>query len=211
MKRSKHVVLASMRKNWRPTMMAPFTAILAGAALSGCSDPSQDASIYQGLNDCIGDNPDHAEECRAAYQSALEEAARTSPKYASRADCELEFGINACVQAPSNDWFMPAMAGFMFARLINSDNRYYSQPMFRSTYPTSRYYGYWVTSDGYNYGKSSYKKSKVKIKYDDMKPKPAVNRTIKRGGFGSSVSAKSSWSSNRSYSTSSRSRGGWGG
>ncbi|MGF1724347.1 DUF1190 family protein [Photobacterium nomapromontoriensis] len=207
MKRSKHVVLASMRKNWRPVSMVPVTVVLASTALSGCSEPTKSASIYKGLNDCINDNPSYAEECRSAYQLALQDAARTSPKYKTRADCEMEFGIDSCTQAQGNNWFMPAMAGFMFARMINSHNGYYSQPMFNSSYPSSRYYGHWITADGYDYGRSGYSKTKVRVTKDQMKAKPTINRTISRGGFGSTVSAKSSWSSSRSSS----SKSGWGG
>ena len=212
MKRSKHVVLASMKKNWRPisigTMTAPMTAVLATAALTGCSDNSDDAVIYESLNDCVDDNPNYTEECKAAYQFALQEASRTAPKYNSRYDCEAEFGTNACMQPQGNNWFMPAMAGFMFARMLDRDRGgYYSQPMFRSYYPGSIFYDRWTTADGYDYGRSSYKKTKVRVSKDHMKPKPTVSRTISRGGFGSTVSAKSGWSSSRSSGGSK----GWGG
>jgi len=207
MKRSKQVVLASMRKNWRTFSVTPITVAFAGAVLSGCSDNSSDASIYQGLDDCIDDNPNYSSECQAAYQNALEEAERTAPKYQTQNDCVSEFGANACVQSSSNNWFMPAMAGFMFGRMMDNNRGYYSQPMFRSYYPGSIFYDRWTTADGYDYGKSSYKKSKVRVSKDQMKPKPTVNRTISRGGFGSTVSAKSSWSSSKSSSGSKS----WGG
>lgn len=211
MKRSKHVVLASMKKNWRPvsiaSMSAPMTAVLATAVLSGCSDSADDAVIYQSLNDCVDDNPDSTEQCQAAYQFAIQEASRTAPKYNSRYDCEAEFGSNACVQPQGNNWFMPAMAGFMFARMMDNNHGYYSQPMFRSYYPGSIFYDRWTTADGNDYGRSSYKKTKVRVSKDHMKPKPTVSRTISRGGFGSTVSAKSGWSSSRSSSGSK----GWGG
>lgn len=205
MKRSKKVVLASMRKDWRAFSVAPVTVAFAGAVLSGCSDNTQEATIYQSLDDCIDDNPNYSQECRAAYQYALEEAERTAPKYRTEYDCVAEFGIDACVQSPRNNWFMPAMAGFMFGRMMDSDRGYYSQPMFRSYYPGSIFYDRWTTADGYDYGRSSYKKSKVRVNREQIKPKPTVSRTISRGGFGSTVSAKSSWSKSSSGSKS------WGG
>lgn len=204
MKRSKQVVLASMRKNWRPFTVAPATVAFAGAVLSGCSDSSQEATIYQSLDDCIDDNPNYSQECRAAYQFAVEEAERTAPKYRTEYDCIAEFGNNACTRT-SNNWFMPAMAGFMFGRMMDRDRGYYSQPMFRSYYPGSIFYDRWTTADGYDYGRSSYKKSKVRVTRDQLKPKPTVSRTISRGGFGSTVSAKSSWSKSSGGSKS------WGG
>ncbi|MEJ2766314.1 DUF1190 family protein [Photobacterium sp. MCCC 1A19761] len=212
MKRSKQVVLPSMRKlgmqtNWRVGRAAPVTVAFAGAMLTGCSDSGKDATIYQSLDDCVNDNPNYSQECRAAYQFALEEAARTAPKYRTEYDCSAEFGVNACIETPNNNnWFMPAMAGFMFSRLLDSDRHYYSQPMFRSYYPGSIFYDRWTTADGYDYGRSSYRKTKVRVSQDHMKPKPTVSRTISRGGFGSTVSAKSSWS--RSSSGGSKSWGG---
>ncbi|MGF1703217.1 DUF1190 family protein [Photobacterium makurazakiensis] len=206
MKRSKHVVLASMRKSWRPLTFTPVTVVIASAVLTGCSDNEQDASIYQSLDDCIDENPNYSAECQSAYQYAVQEASRTGPKYQSQNDCEAEFGNDACVQPRGNSWFMPAMTGFMFGRMMNSNN-YYSQPMYRSSYPGSIFYDRWTTADGRDYGSSRYKNTKVKVNRDQMKPKPTVNRTISRGGFGSTVSAKSSWGSSRSSSGSK----GWGG
>jgi uncharacterized protein YgiB involved in biofilm formation len=48
------------------------------------------------------------------------------------------------------------------------------------------------------------RKRNYRVNKDVYKPKPTVNRTMKRGGFGSSVRAKSSWGS-------SGRKGGWGG
>ncbi|MDC4168015.1 hypothetical protein DA099_05720 [Photobacterium damselae] len=204
MKRSKKVVYASMKKSWVPKSLTTIT--MASFALTGCTDNDQPATIYQTLDDCISDNPDIVEQCKSAYQYALEEAERTAPKYKTDSDCMAEFGIDTCIKAPNHDWFMPAMAGFMFARALNNTttSHYYSQPMFRSHYPTSVFYDRWTTSDGRDYGKSTYSKTTVNIKKDNMKAKPAATRTISRGGFGSTVSAKSSWGSSRSSS-------GWGG
>ncbi|KMV29801.1 DUF1190 family protein [Photobacterium swingsii] len=205
MKRSERVVLASMRKNWRPYMVTPLTAVFAGVALTGCSDNSTEAEIYHSLDDCISDNPSYTEQCQSAYQFALQEASRTAPKYQSMNDCVAEFGSNGCMQSPGNNWFMPAMAGFMFARMMDNNRGYYSQPMFRSYYPGSVFYDRWTTADGYDYGRSSYRKTTVRVGKDQMKPKATTSRTISRGGFGSSVSAKSGWSSSKSSSKS------WGG
>ncbi|WP_299018310.1 DUF1190 family protein [uncultured Photobacterium sp.] len=204
MKRSKKVVLASMRKDWRTFSVKPFSVAFAGAFLTGCSDNTNEGTIYQTLPDCIDDNPNYSQECRAAYQFALDEAERTAPKYRSEYDCTAEFGNNTCVRT-SNNWFMPAMAGFMFGRLMDNNRGYYSQPMFRSYYPGSIFYDRWTSADGYDYGSSRYKKTKVRVSSDQLKPKPTISRTISRGGFGSTVSAKSSWSKSSSGSKS------WGG
>ncbi|NAW63723.1 DUF1190 family protein [Photobacterium halotolerans] len=200
MKRTKDVNLSGMRKQWRPFAIAPVTAAITAGLLTGCSDPQEDAVIYHTVNDCKDDNPGYSEQCEAAYQNALQEAERTAPKYKNLQDCTTEFGMNSCMKSTENNWFMPAMAGFMFARLLDSNRGYYSQPMFSSYYPGSRYYGRWTTADGYDYGSYRYKNSKIKVGTEQMKPKPTVSRTISRGGFGSSAAAKSSWGSSSSRS-----------
>ena len=202
MKRSRQVITPLMRKSIRPATKT-VTAVAAIVLVSGCSDNAQEMNIYANASDCIDDNPGYSTQCKAAYQDALDDAAKTAPKYNSRTECGNEFGYESCVQAPQNNWFMPAMAGFMFAQAINN-RPYYQQPMFSSTYPGSRYYGGWASSDGYSYGKKA-GQSKVYVPNEQLKKKPAVTKTMSRGGFGSKAAAKSSWSSSKSKSRS------WGG
>ena len=205
MKKTKQVSLQRMRKSWRPFAQNSLSVAVVSAMLAGCGD-TEDATIYQGVDDCSGDNPDFAEQCKAAYEYALEEAGRTGPKYNTENECSQEFGANACVQAPRSNWFMPAMTGFMFARMMTNNRPYYSQPMYSSRYSGSIFHDRWVSSDGQDYGSSRYKKSTVKVGRDQMKPKPTATKTMSRGGFGSTVSAKSSWGSSKSSSSKS-----WGG
>ena len=88
-KRTKHINLTRMRKS---LAVKPLAVGVAGMFLSACSDNRQPADIYTSVDDCTSDNPDAADECQAAYQQAIDEAARTSPKFSSVADCEYEFG-----------------------------------------------------------------------------------------------------------------------
>ena len=196
MKRSRNVKLAQMKKSWLPA--TPSITVAAIVFVSGCSEGAQEMNIYSGVSECIKNNPEQSEQCKTAYQDALNEAESTAPKYKSRADCVAEFGEQMCVQSSQNNWFMPAMAGFMFGQMMN--NRSYNhQPIFTSTNPHSRHYGGWSSSDGYSYGKVG-KSSKVYVPSDQFKKKPAVTKTISRGGFGSKAAAKSSWSRSSSKS-----------
>ncbi len=124
--------------------------------------------------------------------------------YTSLEDCKHEFGPNQCqyVNNSSGSFFMPFMAGYMVSSLL-SPNRYYSQPLYTSYSYNSPFRSRWITADGYVFD-GDIRKRKYRVNKDVYKPKPTVNRTMKRGGFGSSVRAKSSWGS------SSR-KGGWGG
>ena len=106
------------------------------------------------------------------------------------------------VNNSSGSFFMPFMAGYMVSSLL-SPNRYYSQPLYTSYSYNSPFRSRWITADGYVFD-GDIRKRKYRVNKDVYKPKPTVNRTMKRGGFGSSVRAKSSWGS------SSR-KGGWGG
>lgn len=196
MKRSRQVITQKMCKSWRQA--TPAVTVAAIVLVSGCSDNAKEMNIYSSAADCINDNPQYAEQCRAAYQDSLEDAASTAPKYKTRADCILEFGEEMCVKSPQNNWFMPAMAGFMFGQMMNNRS-YQQQPVFTSTNPRSRNYGGWTSSDGYSYGKQS-ATSKVYVPTQQLKKKPAVTRTISRGGFGSKAAAKSSWSRSSSKS-----------
>lgn len=197
-KRSKIVNLPRMRKFFA---VKPLAVGVAGVFLSACSDNRQDAVIYQTIDDCVDDNPGAATQCEAAYEQALAEAYRTGPKFNSMDDCQYEFGPNQCqyVQGNSGSFFMPFMAGYMVSSLLSP--RYYYQPMYTSysRYSPMRYR--WMAADGYDYG--DLRRKHFKVGSNAYKPKPTVNKTMKRGGFGSSVRAKSSWGSSK--------KGSWGG
>ena len=201
MKRTKHINLNNMRKGFN---VKPLALGVASVILSGCGGEKEDATIYTSLEDCKQDYPDAIERCEAAYQTAVDEAMRTSPRFSSEYDCEYEFGPNQCqyVNNSSGSFFMPFMAGYMVSSLL-SPSRYYSQPLYTSYSYNSPFRSRWITADGYVFD-GDIRKRKYRVNKSVYKPKPTVNRTMKRGGFGSSVRAKSSWGS------SSR-KGGWGG
>lgn len=197
-KRSHHIDLKRMRKAFS---LKPLAVGVAGIMASGCADDRQEAQIYTSVQDCKNDMPDAIAECEAAYQKAQEEALRTSPRFNSEYDCEYEFGPNQCRQVQSNggSFFMPFMAGFMVSQLL-SPGPYYSQPMYTSYSRYSPFRSRWITADGYVFD-GDIRKRNYRVKPSVYKPKPTVTRTVSRGGFGSSVRAKSSWgSSSRSGS-----------
>jgi uncharacterized protein YgiB involved in biofilm formation len=205
MKRTKKINLDAMRKSRQlaPTVLAVSISL----ALVGCEN-AQTGKVYKTVDQCVANNPDHAEQCEKAYQTALLEAEKSGPKYKSMADCAVDFDQSQCVESKSGGGvFLPLMAGFMIGRLLDNNQGYQSAPIYTSYRYGSPLYGTWHGTDGTNYGNSNYRV--VKTSESAYKSKPAVTRTMSRGGFGSVAKAKSSWSSSRS--SSGGFRGGWGG
>jgi uncharacterized protein YgiB involved in biofilm formation len=198
-KRSKSINLTSMRKSFS---VKPLALGVAAIFLSSCGD-KQEAAVFTSVSDCTNSNPEFAAQCKTAYDDALKEAARTGPKYNSQRDCESEFGSNQCttVRSGSGSFFMPFMAGYMLSNLM-SPRGYNSQPMFTSFSRNSSYRNRWVGADGYDFGDN--RRRTMRVSENALKSKPTVSKTMSRGGFGSSVRAKSSWGS-------SSKKGGWGG
>lgn len=202
MKRSQSINLNRMRKTSKRFLFKPLTLAIT-ATLVACSD-SQDAKVYQDAEHCKEDNPSLTQQCEAAYQKALAESASSGPKYNSQRDCSVDFGRDNCVPYTSpqgQNWFIPAMAGFMFSQMINRNDYHYA-PLYTSYSRRSPFYDRWTTVDGNVYGRKRYGSLKVDKKV--FNPKPKVTRTISRGGFGSTVSAKSRWGGKSSRSS-------WGG
>lgn len=200
-KRSRHLKAPSMGQSWLPK---PLALSLASVALTACSDNQSTSTVYTTAAECINENPQAVEQCNLAYEQAVEEAERTAPKYDTRQDCEYDFGVDRCrtYESGGSSFFMPFMAGYLLNDLFSS--RRYSQPVFISSSPYSPYRYRWLGADGYDYG--DLRNRQVRTTSRMYEPKPTVSRTIKRGGFGSSVRAKSSWGSSKSTSSKS-----WGG
>lgn len=197
LKRSRSINVQRMRKGFS---VKPLALGVAAFFLSACGEEQQQATIYTNADECAAANPELAEKCATAYQQAVDEAQRTGPKYNSASDCETDFGNNQChyVRNESGSFFMPFMAGYMLSNLL-SPRGYYSQPMFTSYSRYSPYRNRWVGPQGYDYG--DYRQRNMRVNQDAFKPKPTVSKTINRGGFGSSVRAKSSWGSSSSKSS----------
>ena len=199
MKRSRSIQLAQFRKY--PTKLLkvkPLCLAVSAAILASCSAPSEEAIVATSPNDCANKSKLTLQQCEAAYKKAVAEAERTSPKYKTSQDCELEFGANKC-QATSSGSYMPLLAGFLIGQTVA--DRY--NPVY-TYYGAGSYRNRLMTSDGSVLNPGSNGRYNVP-KGTTSKTMPTVSRTISRGGFGSSASAKSSWGG------SSGSKGGWGG
>lgn len=202
MKKSRTIDLNSMRKHARHFGIKRLSLAVAAFSLAACSS-KEEVSFVTDAEDCASKTDMTIEECTAAYHQALAEAERTAPKYDQRNRCETDFGHNQCYQPSGSSFFLPFMAGYMVSSLMDRNSHGYSyNPGFhyQNRYDTNR--DRIVSSDGRVLGKPG--QSRFNVNKSAIKPKPATRTTIKRGGFGSTVAAKSSWGGGKSS-------GGWGG
>ena len=211
MKRTKSIHHASFRKSWSARHLTPVAlAVTAVFMLAGCEKSDETVSLYQNADDCSAANPGKSAECTTAFNNALKEAERTAPKYATREDCIAEFGEGQCQQAPAQagmaqtgegqaqaqnqssvSFWMPLMAGYMMGRMM-SGGAYAQQPLFSSKNPASPANGKFVDATGKNYGPATAGGRTMNVPKTAMAPKPAVTKTITRGGFGESVAKQTS-------------------
>lgn len=196
MKRSKQVLIPRLVKS--PSFALKSLAVAVSSAMVvGCST-KEDVYIFKNVEECDASGKFTQQKCETAYRKALEEAKNTAPRYSNLKDCEYEFGAEKCQEQKSSaqSFFIPAMAGFMVSQALQGSNyhgsHYYNPLFYHYDRGYSRYKSpTWTTSDGVTIGNSN--ASTASVSKGDMKSKPAVTRTMKRGGFGSTVAAKSSW------------------
>lgn len=201
MKRTKNINRSTFRKSWR---LAPIAlGISSFFMLSGCDKVDETVTLYQNADDCSKSNPSISDQCKIAYETALQEAAKTAPKYATREDCIAEFGEGQCTPAPaqagiapasaqteaqpqqSGGFWMPLMAGYMMGRLMGG-GAYNQQPLFSPRAGTSPANGQFVDASGKSYGSATTGRT-MNVPPSAMAPKPATTSTITRGGFGERV------------------------
>lgn len=207
MKKTRHIDLSLLRKQVRKFSLAPLTVGVA-AALAGCSgEPQERVKVVSSVDDCVGQTELSVEQCQAAYQEALAEAERTGPRYQHQYLCEADFG--QCQQS-SSGFFTPFITGYIVAEIIDEvgdaferKHRRRYNPVYTYQKSGSKHRQKIMTADGTILGSAG--KSSYKVPSSVTKPKPAVTRTISRGGFGAQASAKSNWGGGKSSSR------GWGG
>lgn len=204
------------------------------AALVGCGEPEKqvDAAAYKDADQCIAAGKFSREDCLSDFTTALEDHKATAPIYASKAECEAEFGAEKCqpnsvqtaasavpttTQASSggSSGFSPFMMGYLMGS-HSSRSPVVVQP--QALYAPRSASGF-TNSQGtvLSKGLGSFKLStRDSVIAAPARPAAGVVRTYTAPkSFSSSYSASSSKSSSGFYSSSSKStsvaRGGFGG
>ena len=87
MKRSRYVALLAMGAS--------------AMALSACGESETPAGVYTSMDQCIADKQFTDAECRKAFDTAKEEHKKVAPKYASKTECEADFGAGLPSDGPA--------------------------------------------------------------------------------------------------------------
>jgi uncharacterized protein YgiB involved in biofilm formation len=117
-------------KTWRRSRYVGFSVLGAAAALAaGCNKapnppPPQSAQLYRSVDECARERP--RADCERAWAQAQDAHARNAQAFASRPECEQQWGTGNCQSYNSRgtDWFIPALTGFMLARAMSPNGGY---------------------------------------------------------------------------------------
>ena len=170
-------------KRWNSISVAALMSVSV-IALTACEEPKVDAAIFDTLQQCINAPGMLREDCEKSYAEARTQHAAVAPKYTSLADCQADFGVGRCEQAPyrsttGGSIFMPLMMGYMMGSMLNSGRFGSSQPLYRSAKEPGTY----RTADNRRAGKAT---GRTRVARSATSRPSVKTSTIRRGGFGSS-------------------------
>jgi uncharacterized protein YgiB involved in biofilm formation len=174
---------------------ATIRLVLMGAAalsLTACEDEVP-AGVFETAEQCITSGQYDRTRCEAAFAEAQQEHQRVAPRFASRAECEEEFGAQKCQPAPEtaqsggSGFFMPLMAGYMLGNLMRGPG-YFSQPLYRQPGAGQTFYGAGGSPVATGTGQTRVAESAIRSQ-------PTAIGNVQRGGFGSQARSYGSTSS----------------
>jgi uncharacterized protein YgiB involved in biofilm formation len=113
--------MAEQRK--RSKRAALMLMMPAGTLLmTGCAPHVQDVVVYSSAQECQQQNPASTQECQADFEQAAALHPDVAPKYATREECEADFGAESCEPAreqhANGSFYMPLMMGYMAGRML---------------------------------------------------------------------------------------------
>ena len=153
-------------------------------ALSACEEPMVDAAVFDSLQQCIDDADVTGVECEQNYKEARSQHAAVAPKYSSEADCQADFGVEQCEEAPyrttsGGSVFMPLMMGYMMGSMIGGRRSMVSQPLYRSADSPKTF----RTADNRGVGSAT---GRTRVASSATRRPSFKSSTLSRGGFGAS-------------------------
>ena len=170
-------------KRWNSIFVVMMMGVSA-IALSACEEPKVDAAVYDSVEQCIKAPSVPREECEKSYKEARTQHAAVAPKYSSEVDCQADFGVGKCEQAPyrtssGGSVFMPLMMGYMMGSFIGGRRSMMSQPLYRSADSSKTF----RTADNRNVGSTT---GRTRVASSATRRPSFKSSTLSRGGFGAS-------------------------
>ena len=111
---------------------------LSPFVLAACNNSSQFSSssanvetLFPNAESCIASGQHPAEDCSAAFATAVAEHQANAPRYDSEQVCIEQHGEGACTEqktSSGNSMFLPLMAGMMMGRAFNTG---FSRPAYQ--------------------------------------------------------------------------------
>lgn len=120
-----------------------LTSLMAtvGFSMSACGDPqatvaeeAEPVLAYTSLEECKSAGVVSVAECEESYAAAQAEAERSSPRYATRADCEGQWGPEQCrpLNHGGGSVFVPLATGFVIGQLLSNGGWRGGGPLYRN-------------------------------------------------------------------------------
>lgn len=164
-------------------------------SMAACGSPQRSvpepvpALAYTSVAECQAANDIPDAECDTAYAEAQRVAAETSPRYATQAECEGQWGPEQC--RPLNNsgggsFFGPLATGFIIGQLLNGGGYRGGGPLYRDRGGQySNGYGGGYLSRDYRTGRTI-TNARDHTPEARQAPSRVQNRTtvVSRGGFG---------------------------
>jgi len=175
-----------------------LTSLMAtvGFSMSACGPstsavpvaPPEPTPAYTSIDECKAANDFSDTECDTAYTIAQTEAERTAPRYATRAECEGQWGPEQCrpLNSGGGSFFGPLATGFIIGQLLNGGGYRGGGPLYRGRDGQySNGYGGGYLSRDYRTGRTV-TNARDHTPVARQAPTRVQSRTtvVSRGGFG---------------------------
>lgn len=175
-----------------------LTTLMAtvGFSLSACgspqvaapSEPSEPVLAYTSIDECKTANDIADTECDTAYAAAQTEAERSAPRYATRQECEGQWGPEQCrpLNSGGGSFFGPLATGFIIGQMLNGGGYRGGGPLYRDREGQySNGYGGGYLSRDYRTGRTI-TNARDHTPVARQAPTRVQSRTtvVSRGGFG---------------------------
>lgn len=169
---------------------AAFSMSACGSPQTAAAPPEAPPSLaYVSLDACksADDIPDA--ECDAAYANARTESEKTAPRYATREECEGQWGPSQCQPNNNNgggSFFTPLLTGFIVGQMLNGGGYRGGGPLYRDRDGEySNGYGGGYLGRDYRTGRTV-ARGRDDVPATRQAPSRVQSRTtvVSRGGFG---------------------------